>query len=86
MAVGLVAHMIRQTQVQMVALVEVQVGSLAQQGLVAQATHPQQLHHKAMTVEMVFREVDQTVEVVVVLMQMVGMEQRHLLLVMVEPD
>jgi hypothetical protein len=39
-----------------------------------------------MTVEMVFREVDQTVEVVVVLMQMVGMEQRHLLLVMVEPD
>ena len=89
MAVGLVPNMIRQTKgVQMEVLGGVQVGSLAQQGLVAQATHPQQLHHKAMTVEMVFREVDQleTVEVVVVLMQMVGMEQRHLLLVMVEPD
>jgi hypothetical protein len=63
-------------------------GSQAEQELAAQATHPPQLHHKVMTVEMVLPllETQETVEVVVVLLQMVGLQQRHLLLAMVEPD
>jgi hypothetical protein len=88
--VVLAAHLIFQTQDQMEALVVAAavVVAQAEQELAAQATHPPQPHHKVMTVEMVLPllETQETVAVVVVLLKMGTLQQRHLLLAMVEPD
>jgi hypothetical protein len=65
---------------------EVLVLVIKEQELAAQATHPQPLHHKAMTEEMVLQPRKETEAVVAVLMQMVGMQQDCLLRAMVEQE